>query len=511
MHRIAHCRSDNGVHALLLAVAWLLCLLPGVHGQVACTDDATCELRCAGSNTSCTAVCSSLLGTCVCQQGEALRKDGGCSQTEAPVPQNTCVDENYRVTFVVVELETHELTMQDVETNRPSAAFITLARRCTAAALGRGVEDVVDLETTLLPDGANNTADYFGLLAARINFDFCVPAPAIETADLGKEAGEAFSAEASQFVMASFGNMVVLEWKGLGPTQTSSSTAGAAEEEAAQVEGGDDTRGEGAFNALWAALLVLLLLAIAFVLAVWWMLRKRLEALPVAFFPDEPLPSPTGAAGETLEAVLESKLAEEDEQHVLLEEGKFAAHVSSEAAEQPGAADADVVQLPGEAPSTDQLQDSAGKGAEEAAEEENHPYVRAWHHFDFQEIKEGVDPESGVDKHVLSIQKGEVLEVLARGGEWLYGRSCVSGTAGLFPENRVTWLGWPMAMDPTVFGRPQAEDWEADTEEAAQQSALRAAASVVAATAAPDDAPSSVAGSVVASEGANIEVQQDPT
>merc|ERR1711998_791049 len=74
-------------------------------------------------------------------------------------------------------------------------------------------------------------------------------------------------------------------------------------------------------------------------------------------------------------------------------------------------------------------------------------------HFDFS--ADDVEDETW-QKSCLAIQEGEVVEVMAAGGGWLYGRITGVETerVGYFPENRITWLCSPVhAGDEQLPGK----------------------------------------------------------
>jgi len=88
-------------------------------------------------------------------------------------------------------------------------------------------------------------------------------------------------------------------------------------------------------------------------------------------------------------------------------------------------------------------------------------YAVATHSFVPEELPE---TEDGFKEGCLSIQAGDVLEVEASGGLWLYGKLAQEQEkSGFFPMNRVAWLGHPLRDDLPVhtLGRPDAgmADW----------------------------------------------------
>merc|ERR1719491_1120002 len=60
----------------------------------------------------------------------------------------------------------------------------------------------------------------------------------------------------------------------------------------------------------------------------------------------------------------------------------------------------------------------------------------------------------------LAIKEGEVVEVMAAGGGWLYGRIAGSEPerAGYFPENRIYWLTPTAAASVEPPGEVAGED-----------------------------------------------------
>lgn len=84
------------------------------------------------------------------------------------------------------------------------------------------------------------------------------------------------------------------------------------------------------------------------------------------------------------------------------------------------------------------------------------------------------DDEEDVDfsESCIALAEGDVVEVIATGGGWLYGRVVGSPErVGYFPENRVTWVGQPVA---------EGGGADASTGAAADGSAAAASASVAA-------------------------------
>jgi len=217
-----------------LLVIWSL----GWHGAVAqtCQTDHDCQAHCTAEDGSCVAVCDSFLKRCACEQSEALRKDGGCSDT--PRPDADCF-KTYQVNFAVIVPESTELTVRDVETDRPSAAFITVVRRCVAAAIERSRDEVVPQSTTFVPNGLNGTALFQGFVTALVTFEFCLPHPALELLELGASAGQAFSREADNFAMVGLGSFVVSDWAETRLTTTVSQTAAEEALHEAPAEEGD--------------------------------------------------------------------------------------------------------------------------------------------------------------------------------------------------------------------------------------------------------------------------------
>eukprot|EP00930_Biecheleria_cincta_P045569 TRINITY_DN31409_c0_g1_i2.p1 TRINITY_DN31409_c0_g1~~TRINITY_DN31409_c0_g1_i2.p1 ORF type:complete len:297 (+),score=45.05 TRINITY_DN31409_c0_g1_i2:3-893(+) len=87
-------------------------------------------------------------------------------------------------------------------------------------------------------------------------------------------------------------------------------------------------------------------------------------------------------------------------------------------------------------------------------------YAIASHAFSAAELTEADD---GFKESCLSLDAGDVLEVEASGGQWLYGKIAnEEGRSGFFPMNRVAWLGRPLqeGIDSGPLGRPaDVADW----------------------------------------------------
>jgi transcription antitermination factor NusG len=78
-------------------------------------------------------------------------------------------------------------------------------------------------------------------------------------------------------------------------------------------------------------------------------------------------------------------------------------------------------------------------------------------HYDFSESD--VDEDVDWRKSCLTIKEGEVVEVIASGGGWLYGRVADSEPerVGYFPENRISWLHKEAQEAPQQAPEAEAE------------------------------------------------------
>ncbi|CAK0862265.1 unnamed protein product, partial [Prorocentrum cordatum] len=113
-------------------------------------------------------------------------------------------------------------------------------------------------------------------------------------------------------------------------------------------------------------------------------------------------------------------------------------------------------------------------GGQQVPSPERHLLVSVTHRFAPEEVKER---STFRDEDCLAVAEGEVVEVLAGGAGWLFGR--VAGQperVGYVPEDRTVWLGRPAedgeAAEPTAAEATAAEATAAEAAAAADGAAL---------------------------------------
>lgn len=394
----------------------LLFCLPLAAG--ATCSNASCLANCnrSGSHTACSGIrCDTdLHKRCICAGAAALRHDGSCSQTMDQATQ--CRDPAYHVLMNIAAWESPELNKKHIGMGKPSQQLSAVLLRSVASGLSRPESQVriVSAKFNRFGSSAHGRASSEqGLMHFDLEFEFCASVsldnPSSNTRDFERN----FINEAQSFVFFTGGTMRVLSLSARGVSSSSfaasesstqqpkfpaNSPTGNEQADPATSRYHDDTFLESVWWMPWCfAVAVLLML----VMAIWY--RKRMLRA---------------------KSEMAQNKTQRDRQSEYLREMTLVGP--------------DGIPLTWIPPGG--LVDGA--------------YAIASHAFSAAELMEADD---GFKDSCLSLDAGDVLEVEASGGQWLYGKIANEpARSGLFPMNRVAWLGRPLqeGIDTAPLGRP---------------------------------------------------------
>lgn len=363
-----------------------------------CTDDLGCVTRCYGApagfgNISCfLSTCSDAWERCLCFPNHAaLRTDGGCDgplATSSP----TCEVE-YSILASTGMWASPEFTVEDMLAGRPSDAMTVMLRKAVAEAIGQPMETVALQNITIVSTryvGSPGDVSVPTLLHFDLAFTFCSTAgvgrlhPRHFENGLGVSLGDYEAFRASTVRLLEFDQIA----RPSASQDTSTTTAAPpAAENVHDMDGGEDVRSIFS-DYWWLSWLVLgLLLMVSILIVVYCRLRRRKGHLSTSPFAG--LIGRENLSGPRMSARARS-LDELDSEDVI-----------------------DV---------------TLGSVVED---------------FDGSHLAEDFER---FGQRPLAIKRGEVVEVIASTGGWLYGNVLgVPERHGCFPENSIAWMGRPLS------------------------------------------------------------------
>eukprot|EP00928_Gymnodinium_smaydae_P070946 TRINITY_DN54670_c0_g1_i1.p1 TRINITY_DN54670_c0_g1~~TRINITY_DN54670_c0_g1_i1.p1 ORF type:complete len:561 (-),score=89.26 TRINITY_DN54670_c0_g1_i1:165-1847(-) len=388
------------------------CLLGREFGASACSSAAQCREACQNSTISddvvCDVDCSRTYGRCACRGGSALRMDATCAKS-LNVPSSLCHAESEAL-FNMALVSSPEVRISHLYRSGPSDALVSIIRRSVGSALSRSPLEVVLANATVTPmlhKEPKDISDAQGrILHFDLSFKFCTSG---STPILHPTAFQrAFIREAQRYRAFYLGTVVLLS---LSPSTLSASTATEAPKRSersssdACVQCGDSSPRPGSgTNALVTTMLALLPLCAVvggalLVLSLAKRRRQRKWQDSVKFM-DEMFALPDG---------IELGIANEHPRKPTALDGEPEAAIAYAVASF--------------APSDEHAAAFGAGGA-------------------------------------LNLEEGDVVEVVAAAGGWLYGRIVDSDIReGFFPENCVTWLGRPINCDPQSVVDPSRDSF----------------------------------------------------
>lgn len=386
-------------------------------------SNVSCLADCkrSGRHTACSGIrCDAdLHKRCICAGAAALRHDGSCSQTMDQATQ--CSDPTYHVLMNIAAWESPELNKKQIADGKPSRPLSAVLLRSVASGLSRPESQVRIVSTKFKRFGSSagdHASSQQGLMHFDFEFEFCASVLSNNPESDIRAFERNFINEAQSFVLFTGGTMRVLSLSALGAASSSSATSELStqqpkfppnsptgnEEAAPTTNQNDDTFLKSVWWMPWCfAVAALLVLGVAI-----WYRRYRLRA--------------------------KSEIGQ----------GKTQRDRQSEYLREMTLVGPDGIPLTWIPPGG--LVDGA--------------YAIASHAFSAAELMEADD---GFKDSCLSLDAGDVLEVEASGGQWLYGKIANDpGRSGFFPMNRVAWLGRPLqeGIDTGPLGRPaDLDDW----------------------------------------------------
>lgn len=394
-----------------------------------------------------------------------LRLDNTCRKGQVPPAECTPA---FNVTFNVAAWGSPELRATDVILG-PSAQLKHLLALGTAAAVGANLSEVSVSEVRLRKQVVPNSTAPTGLLTVDLDFSFCF-SNSINTADVGPGAFEAgFKRELEKYAAFRLASIALLHWHANSVVSEASAPSnvvqwqGSAQQATPESSGGADA---GAI--LLAFSLIACVISVSVISVATWAFFRRSRQKVSAPELDEEQPSaeldekhPSEAAeseGRILAHVAAAFRPEEVEDDKVFREscieilegdvvevvagggGWFYGRIlssstsaSGESSERMGYFPENCVSWMGNIP---------GRGSNsQVSGPDKHSLVSVEHGFSPRDMEGGGDAAQE-SFQCLSLAAGEVVEVLATGGGWIFGQ--VAGSPeriGYFPENRATWLG----------------------------------------------------------------------
>mmetsp|Transcript_59441 Transcript_59441/g.105725 ORF Transcript_59441/g.105725 Transcript_59441/m.105725 type:complete len:503 (-) Transcript_59441:72-1580(-) len=378
-----------------------------VRGQLRtsnCTSHRDCFGSCtaAGNADACDGIaCQAVrddFRRCVCAGGAALRSAGSC---QPPVVRDhVCSEASHQVLFNVGTMASPELDGSHLRLGSPSPALSTVLVQSLAAGLSREPHEVEIVDSQLLNLGGDlgGVGEVVGLTYFDLNITFCaVPAVTPERDIRGFESK--FISEAQSFAVFHNGVDGAASIAVLTLTTLGVPTPDDAAREPSRVVGAPWPSAQEPRSADdWLSVVWWLpwaLSSVAVVAFAAWLVRRR--------------------RGKLREGSGEDRMSRYSDPVLVGPDGS-------------------------------QLQWLSTAGA----------YAIASHSFSPEELAE---TEDGFKESCLKLQAGELLEVEASGGLWLYGKLVEEPEkSGFFPMNRVAWLGHPLQDDlaANTMGRPNA-------------------------------------------------------
>eukprot|EP00747_Dinoflagellata_sp_TGD_P211950 gnl/TRDRNA2_/TRDRNA2_85111_c0_seq1.p1 gnl/TRDRNA2_/TRDRNA2_85111_c0~~gnl/TRDRNA2_/TRDRNA2_85111_c0_seq1.p1 ORF type:complete len:469 (-),score=42.63 gnl/TRDRNA2_/TRDRNA2_85111_c0_seq1:56-1402(-) len=174
------------VHAAPAVGPWLLLVagmtIPAVWAvDLLCGDPADCADRClaaGGATASCAATtCDERFRKCVCPgRGEALRLDGRCTKSLSTVSEAGCAPA-YDAHLTAAVVPSPEICQEDIARGNASEALVTVMRLCVASAMALAPSAVGISDAHLLTftdgDEVSTVGEETGLLIFDLSFSFC--------------------------------------------------------------------------------------------------------------------------------------------------------------------------------------------------------------------------------------------------------------------------------------------------------------------------------------------------
>jgi len=419
-----------------------------------CASHTACIDACSdaqGGDPCASARCNSVYKLCECGEAGALRVNLTCQGAPAPAVCEPVFD----VLWNVALYGSPELRPQDLLAGQASSALAAVVLPWgVASGLGRRVEDIKVAEVGIASLGGDLAQLSNGsLLHLDLTFSFCASGEAILLDGLSFEHG--FRSELQLFRVFELATLRIMSLKSLANSTTT--TAGPSQALLGPLvsDSGDAASSGGLDPATWivlgiATVSVVLMVITAFT---WICLRRRRHEKVLDLEPEEEVHADdveAGASVEVEERVIIANVAHafspadvEDnkvfrEACLELKEGDVVEVVAGgggwfygrivDAPERFGFFPEDRASWVGAIP-------SQGK----VASSEEHMLVTVEHGFAPVDMIGQVD---SLRENALTLAAGEVVQVLAGGGGWLYGQ--VVGDSerfGYFPENRAMWLG----------------------------------------------------------------------
>eukprot|EP00930_Biecheleria_cincta_P043615 TRINITY_DN29936_c0_g1_i1.p1 TRINITY_DN29936_c0_g1~~TRINITY_DN29936_c0_g1_i1.p1 ORF type:complete len:615 (-),score=110.54 TRINITY_DN29936_c0_g1_i1:22-1866(-) len=429
-----------------------------------CVSNSNCIAVCltAGGGSDCfSTLCNPTFRRCDCSGDGVLRLDDTCKK--GPVPKAQCTPA-FNVTFNVAAWGSPELRATDVISG-PSAQLKHLLALGTAAAVGANLSDISVSEVKLRRELVPNSTAPTGLLTIDLDFSFCF-SDSISSADVGPGVFElGFKREVEKYAAFKVATIALIHWQKISDgTEASAPLKGGEWQGSSQHATPDNSDGADAGEAMLAFSLIAASVVVVLVISVatWAFFRRSRQKVSASDpeldeeQPGEPAESESRilahvAAAFRPEEVDDDKVFQESCIEILEGDvvevvagggGWFYGRVLSssstsvtgeESSERVGYFPENCVSWIGSIPGTGSNSQVSGP--------EQHFLVSVEHGFSPRDM-EGGGEAAQESFQCLSLAAGEVVEVLASGGGWIFGH--VAGSpdrVGYFPENRATWLG----------------------------------------------------------------------
>lgn len=418
-------------------------------------------VNCCKVNTECvSAICSAAFNRCDCPAEAVLSTNGLCKVASKPLPECSAA---YTASFNLAVMASPEVSGKDVSSGVPSAKLVTILRLSTAAALQQNVSDV-SITNISLKLMAGDLAGLSGARSSILQFDMAFNLCSKDNSTLTARSFEfGFIAGVSGFAGFQMSAVKLLDLIDLNP-RSSTLAPSPAPLPFGLKAGADSTIAKNDSTGAIVGFVVGSLAVVIFISAavlgfVWHRRRHRLKVLHSEDeFHQEGL-SQTGQESDVQRVLAHVSCsfspADVEDNKVFRETclelqigdiveviagggGWFYGRIISQADEstEPSERIVRVGYFPENRVSW--IGKIPGSCDTKVSNPEQHSIVAVELGFSPADVED----TGSLRENCLEISAGEIVEVLASGGGWLYGH--VAGKpelAGYFPENRATWLG----------------------------------------------------------------------